>query len=79
MDDEALAGETTDPNGERVVLLDAVWREKIVRDHPEIGAHMSAVLQAVPTPDHVASDPSSRNALATTRAVPARVSGCWSS
>lgn len=57
MDDAKLAGETTDPNGERVVLLDVVWREKIARDHPEITAHMYAVLQAVSRPDHVASYP----------------------
>lgn len=57
MEDEALAGETTGPDGEQVVLLDAVWRKKIARDHPEIGAHMSAVLRAVSTPDHVAPDP----------------------
>ena len=57
MADEALAGETTDPDGEPVVLLDAVWREKIARDHPEIAAHLSAVLQAVSTPDYVAGDP----------------------
>jgi hypothetical protein len=57
VEDANLAGETTDPDGERVVLLDAVCREKIVRDHPEVGAHMSAVLQAVSTPDHLASDP----------------------
>jgi hypothetical protein len=55
--DANLAGETTDPEGERVVLFDAVWREKIVRDHPEIGPYMSAALQAVTTPDHVAPDP----------------------
>jgi sarcosine oxidase gamma subunit len=54
--DEALAGETTDSAGKRVVLLDAVWREKIVRDHPEMTAHMAAVLRAVTTPDHIASD-----------------------
>ena len=54
---EALAGETTDPDGKRVVLLDAVWREKIVRDHPEMTAHMAAVLGAANTPDHVAPDP----------------------
>lgn len=53
---EALAGETTDPDGKRVVLLDAVWREKIVRDHPEMTAHIAAVLRAVTTPDHIASD-----------------------
>jgi hypothetical protein len=57
VEDEALAGETTDPDGERIVLLDAVWAEKIARDHPEIGAHLSAVLRAVSTPDHVALDP----------------------
>jgi sarcosine oxidase gamma subunit len=55
--DEALAGETTDRDGKRVVLLEAVWRQKIVRDHPEISAHMAAVLRAATTPDHVASDP----------------------
>jgi hypothetical protein len=57
VEDSSLAGKTTDPDGERVVLLDAIWREKIVRDHPEIGAHMRAVLRAVRKPDHVASDP----------------------
>jgi hypothetical protein len=57
VEDEALAGETTDPDGERVVLFDAVWSEKIARDHPEIGAHLCAVLRAVSTPDHVAPDP----------------------
>ena len=74
MADGALAGETTDPDGKRVVLLDAVWREKIVRDHPEMSAHMAAVLRAATTPDHVASDPVLRSALDTTCAVPARVS-----
>jgi hypothetical protein len=54
---EALAGETTDLDGKRVVLLDAVWRKKIVRDHPEMTAHMAAVLGAANTPDHVAPDP----------------------
>lgn len=57
MEDGTLAGETMDPDGERVVLLDAVWRGKIARDHPEIGAHMSAILGTVSTPDHVAPDP----------------------
>ena len=57
MEDANFAGETMDPAGERVVLFDAVWRQKIVLDHPEIGPYMSAALQAVTTPDHVASDP----------------------
>ncbi len=56
MAEEDLAGETTDPDGKRVVLLDAVWRKKIVRDHPEMSAHLAAVLRAVVAPDHAASD-----------------------
>jgi excisionase family DNA binding protein len=44
--DQPTTAETTDPEGRRVVLPDAIWREKIVRDHPEIDPHMSDVLQA---------------------------------
>jgi hypothetical protein len=55
--DGALAGETTDPDGKQVVLLDAVWREKIARDHPEIAARTNGVLGAVSRPDHVVLDP----------------------
>ena len=55
--DQPPTAETTDPEGRRVVLADAVWRDKIVRDHPEIDTHMSDVLQAVIKPDHVAGDP----------------------
>jgi len=50
--------ETTDPAGARVVLDDALWREKIVRDHPEIESHRDDALRAVSTPDHVMPDPS---------------------
>ncbi|HST54902.1 MAG TPA: hypothetical protein VLJ42_03275 [Solirubrobacteraceae bacterium] len=57
MDDELTTAEATDPGGRRVVLVDAVWREKILRDHPEIDTHMPVVLQAVTKPDHVAADP----------------------
>ncbi|HEX3518428.1 MAG TPA: site-specific integrase [Solirubrobacteraceae bacterium] len=45
MDDEPITAEATDPEGRRVILADAVWREKIVRDHPEIDPHMSDVDQ----------------------------------
>lgn len=38
-------------------MSDALWREKIVRDHAEIAAHRAEVLQAVSAPDHVALDP----------------------
>jgi sarcosine oxidase gamma subunit len=55
--DQPTAAETTDPEGRQVVLADAVWRKKIVRDHPEIDRHVSDVLQTVTKPDHVAADP----------------------
>ncbi|MDQ6811035.1 MAG: hypothetical protein M3Z95_03930 [Actinomycetota bacterium] len=45
------------PTASGLCLLDAVWAKKIARGHPEIGAHLSAVLRAVSTPDHVAPDP----------------------
>jgi hypothetical protein len=56
MTDEPSASETTDPDGARVILKDEVWREKIVRDHPEIAEHGADVLRAVSAPNHVASD-----------------------
>lgn len=31
---EATAGEVTDPGGEQVVLPLALWRDKLLRDHP---------------------------------------------
>lgn len=58
MEDQPETSETTDPAGARVVLDAALWREKIVRDHPEIAAHREDALRAVSTPDHVAPDPS---------------------
>ncbi len=58
MEDEPPAHETADPSGAQVVLKDEVWREKIVRDHPEIAGHLPDVLRAVTKPDHVAPDPS---------------------
>lgn len=59
--DERIAGETTDPNGARVVLPQSVWAGKILVDHPEVAQHLSAVLRAVTTPDHVAPDPQNPN------------------
>ena len=56
--DTSDTSETTGPAGARVVLDDALWREKIVRDHPEIDSHKEDTLRAVSTPDHVAPDPS---------------------
>jgi hypothetical protein len=55
MTPEILA-ETTDPHGERVVLLRRVWEGKVLRDHAELGAHLADVLRTVAEPDHVARD-----------------------
>lgn len=55
--DEPSTSETTDPGGTRVILKDEIWREKIVRDNPEIAEHRTEVLRAVSAPDHVVADP----------------------
>ena len=55
-----IVGETTDPNGSRVVLLGRVWHRKVVRDHPEMASLDVDVLCAVATPDHVEVDPTRR-------------------
>jgi hypothetical protein len=54
---EAMAGEAKDPCGVRVVLSLALWREKLLRDHPELARHLSDVLRAVASPDHLVPDP----------------------
>lgn len=59
MTPEEILAETTDPHGERVVLLRRVWEGKVLRDHAELGAHLADVLRTVAEPDHVASDRSS--------------------
>ena len=55
--EDGPANETVDPNGVRVILKDEIWREKIVRDHPEVAGYRPDVLRAVSAPDHVVSDP----------------------
>lgn len=57
MEPEGLAGEATDPDGVKVVLPAALWRDKLLRDHPELAPHLLDVLRAVASPDHVAADP----------------------
>lgn len=54
---EGIAGEATDPSGVRVILPLALWQDKLLRDHPELAPHLSDVLRAVTSPDHVAADP----------------------
>ena len=55
--DESLVAETRDPDGNRVVIPAALWHEKVLRDHPELGRHFTDVLRAIGEPDHVARDP----------------------
>jgi hypothetical protein len=57
MTEEELAGEVRDPDGARVAVPAAIWHEKVLRDHPELGPHIADVLRAIQEPDHVAPDP----------------------
>lgn len=50
-------GETTDPNGKRVVLPAPVWQGKVLRDHVEMREHRADVMRTVAAPDHVEPDP----------------------
>jgi hypothetical protein len=51
------AGEARDSKGVRVVLPAALWQDKILQDHPELGSHLADVLRAITEPDHVLPDP----------------------
>jgi len=53
----SVAGEAKDPTGTRVVVPAGLWRHKILRDHPELVAHLDDVLRAVAEPDRVLPDP----------------------
>lgn len=50
-------GEARDPTGVRVVVPTTLWRDKILRDHPEMGSHLADVLRAIAEPDRVLPDP----------------------
>jgi hypothetical protein len=54
---DELAGEVQDVGGATVVVPAELWREKILRDHPELASHLADVLRAVAAPDHVLADP----------------------
>jgi hypothetical protein len=54
--DDPRAATVTDPDGHEVVLLARIWADKITRDHPELVAHLDAVIQTVAGPDHVEPD-----------------------
>lgn len=51
------AGEARDPEGVRVILPAALWRGKILRNHPEMALHLADVLRAIAEPDRVLPDP----------------------
>ena len=55
--EDNLVGETTDPQGNQVVLLDRIWHGKVVRNHPEMTLLERNVLDAVAAPDHIEDDP----------------------
>src|SRR4051812_13006066 len=52
-----VAGEAKDPAGVRVVVPAELWRNKVLRDHPELALHLADVLRAVAEPDRVLPDP----------------------
>jgi hypothetical protein len=57
MAEEDLAGEARDPDGVRVIVPAALWHEKVLRDHPELGSHFADVIRAISEPDQVTPDP----------------------
>ena len=54
---DEVVGEAKDPSGALVVVPGRLWREKVLRDHPELGPYLDDVLRAIGRPDHVVSDP----------------------
>jgi len=50
-------GEARDATGVHVVVPAKLWRDKILRDHPELAAHLADVLRAIAEPDRILPDP----------------------
>jgi hypothetical protein len=71
------AGEARDSKGVRVVLPAALWQDKILQNHPELGSHLADVLRAITEP--ITSFPirSTRAVVAITCAELVLVDGCW--
>ena len=55
--DEHLLAELSDPDGRAVVLPERIWEDKIIKDHPELRAHLERVLGTVTKPDLAEPDP----------------------
>jgi hypothetical protein len=58
--DDHLLAELSDPDGRAVVLPERIWEDKIIKDHPELRAHLEHVLGTVTKPDHAEPDPRAR-------------------
>lgn len=56
MQEDELAGEAHDPDGNRVVVPAALWHKKVLRHHPELHSYLSDVLETISDPDHIAPD-----------------------
>jgi hypothetical protein len=57
MTEEAIMGETIDPEGARVVLLARIWQEKLLSEHVELADCIDDVLRAVTLAEHTEGDP----------------------
>jgi hypothetical protein len=58
--DKELVGEARDPEGNRVVISTAIWRDKVLRVHPALSPHLGEVLRAIYSPHHILPDPKFR-------------------
>lgn len=61
MGSDEFEGEALDPGGKRVVVSAALWRGKVLRDHPELASHLTYVLRAISDPDLIVPDPDYAN------------------
>ncbi len=57
MEGEGIIGETTDPEGARVVLFARIWQKKVLSEHVELTSFVEEVLQTVGSAEHVEIDP----------------------
>jgi hypothetical protein len=54
---ERALARVRDPDDREVVLLARIWREKILRDRPELAGHQVDIMSTVAEPDHIEPDP----------------------
>lgn len=54
---DGSVAEGRDPGGTRFIVPARLWREKILRAHPELAPFLDDVARAVAAPDHVVNDP----------------------